>query len=170
MGDSSSTDCLPLIVKWAKKEISLDRECLQPDDTIGHLKNVIYHKTGVHPERQKLFGLKYKGKPAEDDVKLGELNLKPGTKLMLIGSTEEAINDVASTTADAEVVNDLDIPEECEIPICQRQEFLAKIEKRVKEYKINMLNHPREGKKLLVLDIDYTLYGNSSFLVTQPVA
>ena len=30
---------------------------------------------------------------------------------------------------------------------------------RVKDLKIDMLNEPREGKKLLVLDIDYTLFG-----------
>lgn len=40
-----------------------------------------------------------------------------------------------------------------------REEYLAKIERRIKEYKINVLNEPREGKKLLVLDIDYTLFG-----------
>ena len=40
-----------------------------------------------------------------------------------------------------------------------REEYLSKIEKRVKDLKIDMLNEPREGKKLLVLDIDYTLFG-----------
>jgi ubiquitin-like domain-containing CTD phosphatase 1 len=46
------------------------------------------------------------------------------------------------------------------IPIKDREEFLAKVERRVKEYKIKILNEPRNGKKLLVLDIDYTLFGN----------
>ena len=36
---------------------------------------------------------------------------------------------------------------------------MAKIARRVKEYKINVLNEPRPGKKLLVLDVDYTLFG-----------
>jgi len=40
-----------------------------------------------------------------------------------------------------------------------REEYLAKIQKRVDSYKIEELNPPREGKKLLVLDIDYTLFG-----------
>jgi len=40
--------------------------------------------------------------------------------------------------------------------------YLAKIERRIKEYKINMLNGPRPGKKLLVLDVDYTLYDHRS--------
>ena len=40
-----------------------------------------------------------------------------------------------------------------------REEYLAKIERRIREYKFDILNEPREGKKLLVLDIDYTLFG-----------
>ena len=46
-----------------------------------------------------------------------------------------------------------------------REEYLNKIEKRVKDYKIDMLNEPREGKKLLVLDIDYTLFGRYSTVI-----
>lgn len=40
-----------------------------------------------------------------------------------------------------------------------------KISRRVKEYKVEILNPPREGKKLLVLDVDYTLFGKSSKIV-----
>lgn len=42
---------------------------------------------------------------------------------------------------------------------CFREEYLTKIERRVKDYKIETINEPREGKHLLVLDIDYTLFG-----------
>ncbi len=42
---------------------------------------------------------------------------------------------------------------------CFREEYLAKIDKRIKDYKIDILNEHRPGKKLLVLDIDYTLFG-----------
>ena len=44
-----------------------------------------------------------------------------------------------------------------------RDVFLAKIERRVNDYKINVLNEPRPNKKLLVLDIDYTLFGKFKF-------
>jgi len=33
----------------------------------------------------------------------------------------------------------------------------------VKDYKIDIINEPRKGKKLLVLDIDYTLFGTAMF-------
>lgn len=42
------------------------------------------------------------------------------------------------------------------------QVYLQKIEKRIKEYKINILNAPRHNKHLLVLDIDYTLFDHRS--------
>ena len=80
----------------------------------------------------------------------------------MIGSKEEDIAGVdLSPDQIPEVVNDFDINEEelGEIPVQDREEFLAKVTKRVKEYKIRMFNQPRPGKKLLVLDIDYTLFG-----------
>ena len=87
---------------------------------------------------------------------------RPNTKIMMIGSKEEDIAGVdLSPDQIPEVVNDFDINEEelGEIPVQDREEFLAKVAKRVKEYKIRMFNQPRHGKKLLVLDIDYTLFG-----------
>ncbi len=53
---------------------------------------------------------------------------------------------------------------------CFREEYLAKIQRRVKEYKIQELNAPRPGKKLLVLDIDYTLFGELDSLPLCPSA
>lgn len=40
-----------------------------------------------------------------------------------------------------------------------REENLAKIARRVKDYKVEGMNPPRAGKSLLVLDVDYTLFG-----------
>ena len=36
---------------------------------------------------------------------------------------------------------------------------MAKVRRRIKDYKIEVLHDPRAGKKLLVLDIDYTIFG-----------
>lgn len=77
---------------------------------------------------------------------------------MMMGSREEDIEEMNAALSDLpEVVNDLDI-EEQEIEIKDQQVYLAKIEKRIKEYDIKLLNDLRPGKKLLVLDIDYTLF------------
>lgn len=48
-----------------------------------------------------------------------------------------------------------------------REENLAKIARRVKDYKVEELNPPRDGKRLLVLDVDYTLFGESVAVVTR---
>ena len=40
-----------------------------------------------------------------------------------------------------------------------RDENLAKINKRISDYKLEVRNPPRAGKKLLVLDVDYTIFG-----------
>ena len=39
---------------------------------------------------------------------------------------------------------------------------VMQVHKRVKEYKVKLLNDMRPGKKLLVLDIDYTLFDHRS--------
>lgn len=85
---------------------------------------------------------------------------------MMMGSLEEHILEANTAPVDLpEVVNDLDIEDE-EIAIENQEVYLAKIEKRIKDYQIKMLNEPRPGKKLLVLDIDYTLFDHRSVAET----
>ncbi|ERE69048.1 ubiquitin-like domain-containing CTD phosphatase 1 [Cricetulus griseus] len=147
---------LPIIVKWGGQEYSVTT--LSEDDTVLDLKQFLKTLTGVLPERQKLLGLKVKGKPAENDVKLGALKLKPNTKIMMMGTREESLEDVLCPPPDNDdVINDFDIEDEI-VEVENREENLLKISRRVKEYKVEVLNPPREGKKLLVLDVDYTLF------------
>lgn len=47
-----------------------------------------------------------------------------------------------------------------------RQIYLAKVNKRIRDYAIKELNAPRPDKKLLVLDIDYTLFDHRSVAET----
>uniref|UniRef100_UPI00358E3DA6 ubiquitin-like domain-containing CTD phosphatase 1 n=1 Tax=Myxine glutinosa TaxID=7769 RepID=UPI00358E3DA6 len=149
-----------VIIKWNGQEFPI--LCLGAEDTIGELKVVVQKATGVLPQRQRLLGLKYKGKVAEDDVKLGLLKLKPNMKVMMMGSREESLEEVlAPPPQDDDVINDFDIEEEV-IEVEKREENLAKIARRVKDYRVEMLHAPRPGKKLLVLDIDYTLFDHRS--------
>merc|ERR1719312_728206 len=79
-----------------------------------------------------------------------------------MGSLEETIKDTQTKPEDIpEVLNDFDIEEE-EIAIENREDYLQKIEKRVRDYEVKEVNPRREGKKLLVLDIDYTLFDHRS--------
>lgn len=45
-----------------------------------------------------------------------------------------------------------------EIAVEFQEIYLNKVAKRVKDYEVKILNELRPGKKLLVLDIDYTLF------------
>nr|SVE74329.1 EOG090X0A5K [Daphnia barbata] len=147
------------VVKWSAKEYTI---LVDNDGTVLSLKKAIEVETGVKVERQKLLNLKFKGKPAEDGLKLSSLDLKVGFKIMMMGSLEQDIT-IASAIPEIvdEVINDLDLTEE-EIALENREEYLAKIAKRVESYEIKLLNEPRAGKKLLVLDIDYTLFDHRS--------
>ncbi|XP_073969065.1 ubiquitin-like domain-containing C-terminal domain phosphatase 1 [Rhodnius prolixus] len=150
-----------LIVKWNCKEYEID--ALSDNDSVGTLKDVIFKKTGVRPERQKLLNLKFKGKLPDNDCLLAALNLKSGFKVMMMGSLEEAIADANTIPDDLpEVIDDFDIEDGEEVAIENRDVYLAKIDRRIKEYTIKILNPPRPGKKLLVLDIDYTLFDHKS--------
>uniref|UniRef100_A0A8C1QTR9 Ubiquitin-like domain-containing CTD phosphatase 1 n=1 Tax=Cyprinus carpio TaxID=7962 RepID=A0A8C1QTR9_CYPCA len=149
-----------VIIKWGGQEYSIST--LSEEDTVLDLKQSIKSLTGVLPERQKLLGLKVKGKPADNDVKLGDLKLKSNTKIIMMGTREESLEDVlAPPPENDDVVNDFDIEEEV-TEAENREENLAKIARRVKDYKVEELNPPRPGKRLLVLDIDYTLFDHKS--------
>uniref|UniRef100_A0A8C5KXK6 FCP1 homology domain-containing protein n=1 Tax=Jaculus jaculus TaxID=51337 RepID=A0A8C5KXK6_JACJA len=140
---------LSIIVKWGGQEYAVTT--LSEDDTV------------LDRTRQKLLGLKVKGKPAENDVKLGALKLKPNTKIMMMGTREESLEDVLGPPPDNDdVINDFDIEEEV-LEIENREENLLKISRCVKEYKVEILSPPWEGKKLLVLDVDYTLFDHRSY-------
>ena len=148
------------VVKWSGTDYTVE---VEESQTLADLKNVIFNRTGVRAERQKLLGLKAAGQAASDETLISQLNLKPNSKIMMMGSREEDIAQASERPEGLpEVVNDLDIPEEAEIAIQNQAEYLAKIEKRVRDLKIEVLNPPRAGKKLLVLDIDYTLFDHRS--------
>ncbi|XP_014260183.1 ubiquitin-like domain-containing CTD phosphatase 1 isoform X1 [Cimex lectularius] len=141
---------IKLVVKWNAKEYEVD--VVTDVDNVGTLKDVIFKKTGVRPERQKLLNLKFKA-----------LKLKSGFKIMMMGSLEEAIAGANMIPDDLpEIIDDFDIEDGEEVPIENKEVYLAKIERRVREYNIKLLNPIRPGKKLLVLDIDYTLFDHKS--------
>ncbi|KAL4707049.1 hypothetical protein ACJJTC_014328 [Scirpophaga incertulas] len=155
---------LKLTVKWNGKEFDIPE--FSPSDSVAMLKIAIENATGVRPERQKLLNVKFQGKVASDNFTLSELNLKPNLKIMMMGSLEEAIEGaMMKPDVGDEVVNDLEFEEE-EVDVVNQEIYLAKIKKRVKDYKLNVFNEPRPGKKLLVLDIDYTLFDHRSVAET----
>ncbi|KAK7111106.1 ubiquitin-like domain-containing CTD phosphatase 1 [Littorina saxatilis] len=155
-----AADVGDLIVKFSKKEYKI---CgLSGTDTISDLKNAIHNQTGVLPEHQKLAGFKVKVGQYNDSSQLSSMMLKPNMKLTLIGTRADVIAEVREPPPDLpEVINDFDIEDEV-IALENREEYLAKVQRRIKDYKVTLLNPFRENKKLLVLDIDYTLFDHRS--------
>lgn len=144
-------------IRWNSKDIEVS---LPIDATILDLKLKLFDDTNVPTDRQKLLGLKGPdGKLAGEDAALASLNLKPTTKVMMMGSP---IVDEPEWTENDAIVDDVGKSFNTAIEVHSRPENLKKIEDRVKRYQFKQLNAPRAGKKLLVLDIDYTLFDHRS--------
>jgi len=160
---NGTTTSLNLVIKWAGKEFPF-QDLDGTSTTVLDLKKMIWEKTQVLPQRQKLLNLKMKGKQAPEEALLSNLDLKSGTsnKIMMMGSSEQAIADVKELKEDPSVINDFEEATAQALAIEFREEYLDKVEKRVKSYEVKVVNEPRAGKKLLVLDIDYTLFDHRS--------
>lgn len=81
---------------------------------------------------------------------------------MMVGSLEADIASVNEKPDGIDVINDFDDEQNDNEPFETKEIYVSKIRRRVKEYKFEIFNPPREGKKLLVLDIDYTLFDHRS--------
>ncbi len=125
------------------------------------MKRCIEAETNVQPKRQKLLNVKQGPKPAADDAALA--SLKMPKVVMCMGSTEASINEVVVAAEQApEVVDDFDVGVDEKIDVRDKEENVEKLRRRIEKYKVEPLNPPRDGKKLLVLDIDYTLFDHRS--------
>lgn len=138
-----------MVVVHGKRSISVD---LAEGETVGGLKARLHALTRVLPKRQKLLGLP----PAPDEAVLATLAYKP--KLMLMGRAEEeyeaqAKEEAEGLQAQAAVHDDLDLPPSLALPTHECEANLAKIRSRAAKYSPERLAPPREGKKLLVLDV-----------------
>jgi ubiquitin-like domain-containing CTD phosphatase 1 len=80
---------------------------------------------------------------------LSVLALKSGTKIMMMGSSEATIKEATEVPEDAgnDVINDFEEEISQQIEIEHREEYLAKVEQRVTNYEIKIINPRREGKK-----------------------
>ncbi|KAI3525626.1 hypothetical protein L1887_04551 [Cichorium endivia] len=148
---------LTLTVKWSGKEYTV-RVCA--DDSVGELKRRICQLTNVLPKRQKLLYPKIGSKLADDSILLSSLPLKSSLKMTMIGTVED---DIIVDQVDApEIVDDFEIGQDEAVDIKDKEVNKQKLRRRVDQYKIELRNPCRKGKKLLVLDIDYTLFDHRS--------
>ena len=74
-----------LSIKWSGNLLKFK---IEESLTLSQLRDKIFEKTQVRPERQKIMGLKAK----DDEIILGKF--KPGKPIMMIGSAEKDIEKV----------------------------------------------------------------------------
>lgn len=148
---------LTLTVKWSGKEYTV-RVC--GDDTVGELKRRICEATKVLPKRQKLLYPKVGSKLADDSLLLSQIPLKSSLKMTMIGTVEDDI--IVDPMETPEIVDDFEIGQDEVVDIKDKEVNKQKLKRRIKQYKIELRNPCRQGKKLLVLDIDYTLFDHRS--------
>ncbi|XP_061365743.1 ubiquitin-like domain-containing CTD phosphatase [Gastrolobium bilobum] len=155
---SASTEEVTLKVKWSGKEYTV-RVC--GDDTVGELKRRICELTNVLPIRQKLLYPKMGSKLNDNDsLFLSQLPLNSSFKMTMIGTTEEDL--IVDPVESPEIVDDFELPQQEAVDIKDMEVNKQKLRRRIDHFKIELLNPCRNGKKLLVLDIDYTLFDHRS--------
>lgn len=69
--------------RWNGRDVVVQAD---GEDTLEKIKEKIWMQTSVHPQRQKLIGLKANGKLATDGTRVTDISIKPGQKFMLMGS------------------------------------------------------------------------------------
>ena len=154
-----TSDDRKIVIKWSGREFDV---LVASNETVETVKRKLEEKTSVTAKRQKLMLKTKAGKPATDSTFVGDLLLKPGMKVLMLGTAEETIQ---ALKAEAEVAphiqDDFDLDErglsEAQ-PFAQRPEILERLDRRIASVEPKVLNPPRIGKKLLVLDIDYTIF------------
>ncbi|KAI0780617.1 HAD subfamily IIID h [Trametes elegans] len=143
---------------WSGKPFSLE---VAESDRVYDLKAALMSLTNVPPERQKILGL-VKGKLPSDAERIGDLKLLTGKKFTLVGTPEgNEIKDPNELEFLPDVVNDLDVDFSANpaaaTAYINNQRNRRRVEQHTKKLKPNLINPLRPGKRLLVLDIDYTI-------------
>ncbi|PCH37715.1 HAD IIID h [Wolfiporia cocos MD-104 SS10] len=145
--------------RWGGKDFSVD---IEASDRVYDLKGLLQSLTDVPPQRQKILGLIKGGKLPPDEERIGDLKLITEKKFTLIGTPQgHEIKDPSQVDFLPDVINDLDVDFSANPAAAEEYINDLRNQRKVREHtqklKINIIHPLREGKRLLVLDIDYTI-------------
>ncbi|KAK3166118.1 hypothetical protein QOZ80_1AG0041640 [Eleusine coracana subsp. coracana] len=157
VAEAAPPEEMTLVVKWRGQEQSVR---MVGDDTLGELKLRICEVTGVLPMRQTLLYPKVMFKDLPDSTLLSAIPFKPNGKITMVGTIEEEI--FVGQEDSPELVDDFEFEQSEVTAIKDKDVYKQKLRRRANQYNIKLLNPCRKGKKLLVLDIDYTLFDHRS--------
>ena len=166
---------ITLIAKYSKQRFVLDD--LASDTTILEVKMMLQEKTRILPKRQKLVGLVAKeggAKGVTDDLPISELKAKGKTtgdngeiahQFILMGTPEDDIFvDPKDNPNMPDIIDDWDLDL---IGTPGSKDTLRLLRNFTEKTKVDIMNEPREGFPLLVLDLDHTLLDFSSKTLQQ---
>jgi len=143
---------------WSSQNFDLE---IAESDRVFDLKAKIQKLTNVPTDRQKIVGL-VKGRLPPDEARIGDLQLIALKRFMLVGTPAgQELRDPDALEDLPEVFNDFDIdlasnPEAAQAYLRDMRN-IRKIKEVTRATNITIMNPLREGKRLLVLDLDYTL-------------
>jgi len=158
---TKKTKTIEVRIKYGKEQFSIElggRDSAGDDDTtVLGLKRKIQALTNIEIQNQKLPNLRY-----EDEKNL--LECKIPKNVMLLGKSSEYLKEMRKTEKEMslmapEILDDFE--EDVDEPLLCYSDpvYVQRLENRIEKYKgLEPLNETRESKKLLVLDIDYTLF------------
>ncbi len=153
-----------LNVKWQKRIFSIE---LGRTETVGDLRARLFSLTDVLVEHQKLIGLPsvpMRVGTNSETRQLGSLKLKPEHSVLLVGTPSEeiaALEAHANAALDRfDVFDDLedDLSSNLGDRVVDMASARRRLERRIATTNIHEINPPREGKRLLMLDIDFTVF------------
>lgn len=147
-------------VKWKREEFVVE---LTDGLTVAGLREILEERSGVPVSNLKLM---WPGKKRTDDVEALEvaaLGLKPSQKIVMVGSAVARVLVKPTAEEEAMIVDDLLLkPAELVAPHkCEKN--LKKVQNAIRRFEVKeTFAVPRSGKKLLVLDVDYTFFDHCS--------
>lgn len=161
--DSQADNVIWFHIKWNSRFFEIDMNAC---DTLDSLKQALAQLTNVLPHRQKILSVKDRltGKLPNGSTLLGNLSGKIVSNritLMMVGTAEKDIILYDAEKEESDVLNDLDV-DYSDVDFTTQRQVLNKLRSVTDQTVINFIHPLREGKPLLVLDLDYTLFDMKS--------
>jgi ubiquitin-like domain-containing CTD phosphatase 1 len=125
--------------------------------TVLEIKQALEALTNVSPARQKIIGLK-KGKLMNDSDLLSELSLKQNQKFIMMGTPEDMMPQVIIQPEFSEDDEGYEENTANDDDIATSSANIERLRQKIEKTTITAINPPRPGKRLLVLDIDHTIF------------
>ncbi|KAL0738129.1 hypothetical protein Bca4012_014339 [Brassica carinata] len=121
------------------------------DDSVAELKRRICFLTNVFAQAPEASLSQSRKQASDDSLLLSQIPLKPSLKMTM-----------AMTGSSEDIVDDFELGKDEVVDVKDKELNKQKLRRRINQYKIKLVNPCRKGKKLLILDIDYTLFDHRS--------